>query len=145
MDQEYFESTIEPMLSQPHVEFIGEIGEDEKQKFLGDALGLLFPIDWPEPFGLVMIEALACGTPVIAYPCGSVPEILAHGVTGFLVQSMEEAVGAVRSLASIERATCRRVFEERFTSDRMARDYVAAYERIIASTEGEPRLDPRAA
>ena len=131
-DVEYFEDQIRPLLALPHVEFIGEIGEDEKCDFLGGATALLFPIDWPEPFGLVLIEALACGTPVVAYNEGSVPEIIEDGVTGFLVQSVSEAVRAVGRLSSLDREVCRRIFEERFTAARMAGDYVKIYERIIA-------------
>jgi glycosyltransferase involved in cell wall biosynthesis len=131
-DIEYFERQIRPLLAVPHVEFVGEISETEKSDFLGDASALLFPIDWPEPFGLVLIEALACGTPIVAYDEGSVPEIVEDGVTGFLVQSVTEAVAAVNRLESIDRAACRRNFEDRFTAARMAADYVELYERIIS-------------
>jgi glycosyltransferase involved in cell wall biosynthesis len=131
-DAEYFESRIKPLLDNSIVEFIGEIGALEKNEFLGNASALLFPINWQEPFGLVMIEALACGVPVIAYPFGSVPEIIEDGVTGFLVRDVGEAVQAVRRISTIDRRICRQVFERRFTSKRMARDYVAIYERIIA-------------
>jgi glycosyltransferase involved in cell wall biosynthesis len=135
-DLEYFES-IAPLLDQPGIEFVGEIGDDEKQEFLGDATALLFPIDWPEPFGLVMIESLACGTPVIAHPRGSVPEILDHEATAFLVDDIDAAVEAVRLVRSLDRKLCRRVFEERFSVERMARDYVEVYRRTIASHEQE--------
>ena len=131
-DIEYFERQIRPLLTLPHVEFIGEITEDEKSDFLGEATALLFPIDWPEPFGLVLIESLAPGTPIVAYDEGSVREILDDGVTGFLVQSVSEAVAAVGHLSSIDRAACRRAFEERFTVGRMAADYVAIYEDLIS-------------
>jgi glycosyltransferase involved in cell wall biosynthesis len=144
-DVDYFESKIVPMLADPQVEFIGEIREHEKQEFLGNALALLFPIDWPEPFGLVMIESLACGTPVIAYPAGAVPEVLDHGVTAYLVHDIDQAVDAVHAVRALDRRTCRRVFEERFTVERMAMDYVAIYERVHESTDIEPRLDPWAA
>lgn len=130
-DQEYFENEIEPMLEHPLVDFIGEINEEEKDEFLGNALGLLFPIDWPEPFGLVMIEALACGTPVIAYRHGSVPEVLEDEHTGFLVDSCEEAVCAARRIDEIDRDDCRAYFEERFAVSRMAEDYLDVYERLL--------------
>jgi glycosyltransferase involved in cell wall biosynthesis len=131
-DLEYFEHQIRPLLALPHVEYIGEITQDEKSDFLGDAAALLFPIDWPEPFGLVLTEALACGTPVVAWDEGSVPEILEDGVSGFLVQSVGEAVRAVGRLSTLDRSVCRRIFEERFTAARMAADYVGIYERIIS-------------
>ena len=130
-DKEYFESTIRELLDHPLVEFIGEIGEREKQDFLGNASALLFPIDWPEPFGLVMIEAMACGTPVIAYSMGSAPEIIDEGVTGYLVSSLEEAARAVELAGKLDRKTCRRVFEERFSVRRMASDYLDVYRRVI--------------
>lgn len=129
-DVEYFENVIEPLLEAPGVEFIGEIGDDDKSEFLGNARALLFPIDWPEPFGLVMIEAMACGTPVVAYRNGSVAEIVEHGATGFVVQRRDEAVDAVLACASISRARCREAFEQRFTAQRMARDYLDVYERL---------------
>lgn len=129
-DRKYFETKIRPLLDNPFVEFMGEIGYPEKNEFLGNALALLFPIDWPEPFGLVMIESLACGTPVIAYPRGSVPEILDHRRTGFLVNDVDTAVEAVKSISQINRADCRLSFDERFTSVRMATDYLALYARL---------------
>jgi glycosyltransferase involved in cell wall biosynthesis len=132
MDREYFDSVIKPLLSAPGVEFIGEINETDKQKFLGDALALLFPVDWPEPFGLVMIEALACGTPVIARPCGSVPEILHHGVTGFIGSSLDELVSAVDHIGALSRQKCRDEFERRFTTEVMA----ANYERVFYQLSG---------
>jgi glycosyltransferase involved in cell wall biosynthesis len=128
-DRDYFEQVIRPMLHGPGVEFVGEIAEEDKDAFLGNALALLFPIDWPEPFGLVMIEAMARGTPVIAFARGSVPEIVKSGVTGFVVGDVPEAVQAVERAASLDRARIRREFERRFTADRMARDYVALYAR----------------
>ena len=131
-DQEYFDTVIEPLLHDPLVEFIGEIADDEKNAFLGNAQALLFPIDWPEPFGIVMIEAMACGTPVIAYSHGSVPEVMEQGRTGYVVEELDDAVEAVRRLSRLSRARCRAVFEERFTAARMARDYVAVYERLVA-------------
>jgi len=130
VDREYFEH-LKPMFKRPLVEYLGEVGDHEKQEFLGNALALLFPIDWPEPFGLVMIESMACGTPVIAFRRGSVPELLQDGVTGFVVDDLSEAVSAVRRVASLDRKRCRREFEQRFTATRMARDYVSIYSRLL--------------
>jgi len=130
-DKDYFVSMVEPLLDDSLIEFVGEIGDDEKGEFLGNALALVFPIDWPEPFGLVMIEALACGTPVIAYHHGSVPEVLEHGRTGFIVTGLHEAVQAVRCIAELSREQCRATFEQRFTAARMTRDYLQVYERLI--------------
>ena len=113
------------------VEFVGEIGEHEKQDFLGNAAGLLFPVNWPEPFGLVTIEAMACGTPVIAFDRGSVREIIEHGTTGFIVRNECEAVRAVETLPMIDRAEVRHVFEQRFTARRMAEDYLDLYESLV--------------
>jgi glycosyltransferase involved in cell wall biosynthesis len=143
LDQPYFDEVIAPLLNDPLVEFVGEVNEAQKDEFLGNAAALLFPIDWPEPFGLVMIEALACGTPVIAYPHGSVPEILNHGETGFLVTSIDEAVAAVDEIPSIDRARCRAVFEERFSVERMAQDYLRLYSGLaeIPVSEGTAWLD----
>jgi len=132
VDREYFAERIKPMLGAAHVEFIGEIGDDEKGAFLGNAAGLLFPIAWREPFGLAMIEAMACGTPVIAFRNGSVPEVIDEGVTGFIVEDEEQAAIAARQLRGLDRARIRRVFEERFTARRMAEDYVTVYRRLIA-------------
>ncbi|HYE61241.1 MAG TPA: glycosyltransferase family 4 protein [Phycisphaerales bacterium] len=129
-DYEHFDRVIKPMLNVHGVHFIGEIGDHQKTDFFGNAAALLFPIDWPEPFGLVMIEAMACGTPVIAYPRGSVPEIIDHGVTGFIVESVDEAVEAIGRLSSFDRRRCRERFEERFTARRMARDYLEVYRRL---------------
>jgi glycosyltransferase involved in cell wall biosynthesis len=130
-DQDYFEEQIRPLLAQPHVEYIGEIADAEKGAFLAGAHALLFPIDWPEPFGLVMIEAMACGVPVIAFNHGSVPEVLEEGRTGFLVNDLDAAVRAVDRLPQLSRAAVRRRFEERFTARRMAEDHVALYERLV--------------
>ena len=130
-DLQYYRSEIEPLLDHPLIEFIGEISDDEKNDFVGNALALVCPYDWPEPFGLVLIEALACGTPVLAYRRGSIPEIIEHGTTGFVSENLSEMVAAVERLAEIDRQRCRASFEQRFTADRMARDYVALYERII--------------
>jgi glycosyltransferase involved in cell wall biosynthesis len=139
-DERYFREEIEPLLDHPLVEYVGEIGDAEKQAALGDALALLFPIDWPEPFGLTMIESMACGTPVVAFRRGSVPEVVEHGLTGYVVDSVEEAVEAVRTLDRLDRAAIRRRFEERFTAERMARDYVALYERLRAGDVGGRRF-----
>ncbi|HZR70249.1 MAG TPA: glycosyltransferase family 4 protein [Burkholderiales bacterium] len=135
LDQQYFEEVIRPMLNGPGVEFVGEIGEAEKRRFLGDALALLFPIDWPEPFGLVMIEAMACGTPVLAWRCGSVPEIMVNGVTGFVVDDERGAAAAIGRIGTLDRAACRRVFEERFSAQRMAREYLSVYRRLLEPPE----------
>jgi glycosyltransferase involved in cell wall biosynthesis len=133
VDRPYFEQCIRPLLAGPGVEFVGEIEDRDKDRFLGEALGLLFPIDWPEPFGLVMVEAMACGTPVVAYRCGSVPEVMVDGVTGYIVEGEEDAIDAVGRLDSIARADCRRVFEQRYTVERMARSYLDVYQRIAHS------------
>jgi glycosyltransferase involved in cell wall biosynthesis len=138
VDREYFNEIVEPLLRGPNVEYLGEIGDGEKDEFLGNAFALVFPIDWPEPFGLVMIEALACGTPVIAYRRGSVPEVLEDGVTGFIVSGLEDAVRAAERIGSLDRRGCRRVFEERFSARRMARDYVAVYQRLTARSSSDP-------
>ena len=127
VDREYFEATIKPMLDHPLVEYIGEISEREKQEFLGGAYALMFLIDWPEPFGLAMIEALACGTPVIAFRRGSVPEVIDHGSTGFIVSSVEEAVDAIPQVAKLNRADCRKAVDGQFSSYRMAKDYLIQY------------------
>ncbi|MCX8071028.1 MAG: glycosyltransferase family 4 protein [Candidatus Binatia bacterium] len=142
-DQAYYETVVRPMLRQPGVEFLGEITEAEKSEFLGNAAALLFPVDWPEPFGLVMIEAMACGTPVIAFRRGSVPEVLEDGVTGFIVEHEGEAVRALDRLGDLDRHTIRRVFEQRFTAERMARDYLALYEALL-SQEQNGRLEEAA-
>jgi glycosyltransferase involved in cell wall biosynthesis len=130
-DRGYFEREIRPLLDHPLVEFVGEIGGDTKAEFLGGALGLLFPIDWPEPFGLVMIEAMACGTPVIARPCGAVPEVVVDGRTGFIADTIDELVHAVKRIYEIDRADCRRDVETRFSVARMVDDYEAIYRRLI--------------
>lgn len=132
-DLEYYELHVKHLLEHPLVEFVGEISDHEKNEFLGNALALLFPIDWMEPFGLVLIEAMACGTPIVACGNGSVPEIVRHGVNGFIVSNQEDAVKAVRNIALIDRRECRRVFEERFTATRMAADYLAVYARVLES------------
>ncbi|HUN80734.1 MAG TPA: glycosyltransferase family 4 protein [Phycisphaerae bacterium] len=130
-DRSYFESEVAPLMRLPHVEYLGEINEKEKGPLLGGAQALLFPIDWPEPFGLVMIESMACGTPVIAFRGGSVDEVMDEGVTGFIVESVDEAVKAVERIPEISRRRCRDVFESRFSAERMARDYLAVYENMV--------------
>jgi glycosyltransferase involved in cell wall biosynthesis len=143
-DEEYYEAVVKPLMDHPLVEFIGEISDREKPEFLSGAYGLLLPIDWPEPFGLVMIEAMACGTPVIAYNRGSVPEIIDQGLTGFIVEDELSAVNAVGRLADMDRAAIRKHFETRFSARRMAHDYVEAYRsqmeqktqlRLVSSAE----------
>src|SRR6266478_3200769 len=129
-DREYFSDSIKPILNHRLIELMGEIGEDQKDEFLGNALALLFPIDWPEPFGLVLIEAMACGTPVIAYPSGSVPEIIEEGRTGFLVSDLQGAARAVEQVSQLNREECRRSFEERFSATRMTKDYLTVYEKL---------------
>lgn len=138
-ERKYFQEQIEPMLGGPYVEFVGEISDKEKSDFLGNARALLFPIDWPEPFGLAMIESMACGTPVVAFRCGSVPEVVDQGVTGFIVDNLDDAAGAVERVRSLDRRRCRKVFEERFSAERMARDYVGVYERILGEGHGDER------
>jgi glycosyltransferase involved in cell wall biosynthesis len=127
---EYFDQ-IRPLLENPWVEYVGELGQEEKNKFLGEALALLFPIDWPEPFGLVMIEAMACGTPTIAFRRGSVPEILEDGVSGFVVDNISNAVQAVERVSSIDRRGCRQAFEQRFTANRMALQYLSIFNQVL--------------
>ncbi|MBV8614563.1 MAG: glycosyltransferase family 4 protein [Acetobacteraceae bacterium] len=137
-DKKYWEGQIKPLVDRsPHVEFIGEINDAQKPDFLSGAHALLFPIDWPEPFGLVMIEAMACGTPVIAFPFGSVPEVIDHGVTGFIVPDEAAAVSAIGNLDRLDRRQVRRQFERRFTARRMAEDYVSVYEELCV---GQPPM-----
>lgn len=131
-DRAYYEEVVRPLIDNSLVEFIGEIGDAEKNKFLGEALALVFPIDWPEPFGLVMIEAMACGTPVIAFKNGSVPEILEEGKTGFIVANIDMAIAAIDALPDFDRRTCREIFERRFSAERMAIDYLNVYEELVA-------------
>jgi glycosyltransferase involved in cell wall biosynthesis len=147
-ERDYYKQTIEPLLHEcrSQVEFIGEVGGRDKDEFLGNARALLFPIDWPEPFGLVMIEAMACGTPVIAYRQGSVPEVMMDGLTGFIVDTEDEAVRAVGRVAELDRQACRRVFEERYDAARMAHDYVEVYRRLsdeIRNPKSEIRNEAR--
>src|SRR5579859_2885985 len=137
-DQDYYDEIIKPLIDHPLVEYIGEIGDHEKSDFLSGALGLLVPIDWPEPFGLVMIEAMACGTPVIAYNRGSVPEIVEEGLTGFIVEDEMSAAAAVNRLSHLDRGTIRKRFETRFTARRMALDYMATYRSLMEASA--PRI-----
>jgi glycosyltransferase involved in cell wall biosynthesis len=131
-DLSYWRDVIRPMIEQqPEVEFVGEINEEQKAAFLGDAAALLFPIDWPEPFGLVMIEAMSCGTPVLAFRSGSTPEVIENGVSGFVVASMGEAVAAAEKLALLDRGLVRRAFERRFTVECMTRHYLAIYQQRL--------------
>jgi len=139
-DQEYYDALIKPMIDHPLVEYIGEIGDHEKSDFLSGAIGLLVPIDWPEPFGLVMIEAMACGTPVIAYNRGSVPEIVEDGKTGFIVEDEISAVADVGRLAELDRGAIRKHFEVRFTARRMALDYLNTYQAMIEAVTPRMKL-----
>ena len=142
-DQAYWDTKIRPMVEvhHPDVEFIGEINERDKESFLGGAAALLFPVDWPEPFGLVMIEAMACGTPVIAFRRGSVPEIVTEGVSGFVVDTIEEAVTAVGRATRLDRAKVRAEFDCRFTAERMARDYVNIYKKLVSKRSRSVQLE----
>ncbi len=130
-DEVYFEDVIRPLLSHPLIEYVGEVNDATKQVLLGDALGVLLPIDWPEPFGLTIIEAMACGTPTIAFRAGSVPELIRHGETGFIVDDVDEAVAAVPELPTLDRRTIRNEFETRFSAARMVDQYCAVYEALI--------------
>ena len=136
VDQDYFKSVVKPLMDSPQIEYLGEIGDAEKNDFLGNAYALLFPIDWPEPFGLVMIEAMACGTPVIAKAYGSVPEVLKHGENGFIISNVEEAVLAIQKISSISRQRCRESFEKRFTAEHMARGYMKIYKKMMQERDG---------
>ena len=138
VDEGYFRNNIKPLLNHPLIEYIGEINEREKNDFLGKAYALLFPINWPEPFGLVMIEAMACGTPVVAFRRGSVPEVMHHGETGFIVDTVKEAIEAVEKIPTVSRYCCRYIFETRFSAQRMTYDYLQAYSEQITN-----RLQPR--
>ena len=133
VDEAYFHSEIQPLLNHPNIEYIGEINDRHKSKFLGEARALLFPIDWPEPFGLTMIEAMACGTPVLAFRNGSVPEIVDQGVTGYVVDNINEAICALGRVLSLDRGRVRRRFEERFTATRMAKEYLRVYEKLVGA------------
>jgi len=142
-DQHYFEEKIKTLFGHPLVTYIGEINEQQKGEFLGKAKALLFPIDWNEPFGIVMIEAMACGTPVIAWNMGSVPEIIENGKSGFIVNSIEESINALDKLSYVKRESVRKAFEERFTAKRMAADYLKVYEDIIAGRSGEQIMNTK--
>lgn len=144
LDEPYFKSEVEPLFADPMVEYIGEVGDQEKRALLESARALLFPIDWPEPFGLVMIEAFACGTPVIAWRNGAIAEIVEDGVTGFVVDNMEEAIRAAQHVGDIDRRRCRAAFERRFTVRTMTDNYLHAYERLIGAPHGM-HLAPRPA
>jgi glycosyltransferase involved in cell wall biosynthesis len=137
-DEDYFNRVIAPLVDGTQVEFLGEIGDARKNDFLGRAMALLFPIDWPEPFGIVMVESLACGTPVVAYRRGSVPEVLDHGQTGCIVESFEGALDALDGLCRTSRRQCRAIFESRSTAGRMAADYVGVYRKLLG--EAAPKL-----
>jgi glycosyltransferase involved in cell wall biosynthesis len=137
-DWDYYRTVIRPLLEEPDVEFIGEVGDGEKAEFLGNARALLFPIDWPEPFGLVMAESLACGAPVIARRRGSVPEVVEHGVTGWIGETDDELAHACGHLEAIDRATCRAIAEQRFSSAVMTDGYVQAYHRLLSSDSYQP-------
>jgi hypothetical protein len=139
VDQSYWDDEIRPLIERyPNVEFIGEINEGQKAQFLGEASALLFPVEWPEPFGLVMIEAMACGTPVIAFRRGSVPEIVENGTSGFIVDTVEQAVDAVHRIPRLDRSRVRATFEQRFTVERMAQEYVEIYRTLVAQRRDLP-------
>ena len=133
---------IRPLLAKPHVEYVGEIADEQKAEFLSRAVALIVPIDWPEPFGLVMIEAMACGAPVIAFNRGAVPELIEDGVTGFVVEDEMSAAGALRHISRLSRTVIRKRFEERFTARRMAREYLALYRDLLDGTMLRPRIAP---
>jgi len=135
-DLEYYKTSIRKLMKRPHVEYIGEINEQEKAQLLGNARAVLFPIDWPEPFGMVMIEALACGTPVIAYNNGSVPEVLDDGQSGFIVESIEQAVEALKRIDTLDRSHVRGIFERRFSAKAMTENYVKLYQKLIPKAKG---------
>jgi glycosyltransferase involved in cell wall biosynthesis len=139
---EYFEEVVRPLLDGPGVEFVGEINDSRKQEFLGNAIALVFPIDWPEPFGLVTIEAMACGTPVLARPCGSIPEILEHGVSGIIAETVDDLADAARRARDMSRRACRAAFDRRFTAAIMASNYEQLYLRLIESRAAASKRRP---
>ena len=141
---EYYHAVIEPLLDHPLIEFVGEVTDLEKDDFIGDAYAMLAPYDWPEPFGLVFIESLACSTPVIAYRRGSIPEIIDHGITGFVCETMEEMIQSVRHVSLLKRAQCRQAFEARFSTERMVRDYIKVYEQLVGVQAKPSSLLPQA-
>jgi glycosyltransferase involved in cell wall biosynthesis len=146
VDEDYFRSEIVPLIDGPGVDFIGEINEREKAKFLGEAAALLFPVDWPEPFGEVMIEAMACGTPVLAFRCGSIPEVIEDGITGKVVDNEQDAIAALPGLLSYDRRAVRQRFEERFIATRMAKEYVSIYRKSLTkrtTSDKEESIRPR--
>jgi glycosyltransferase involved in cell wall biosynthesis len=143
-DRAYYEREIKHLLTAPNVEFVGEINEQQKGEFLGNAYAYLFPIDWPEPFGLTMIESMACGTPTIAFRRGSVPEVITDGLSGFIVDNMDDAVRATKEAGALDRAACRAEFMKRFSAPIMARQYVKVYESIVAAKSGAPETVPAA-
>jgi glycosyltransferase involved in cell wall biosynthesis len=140
VDHDYFEEMIRPLLAKPHVQFLGEISDAQKSDFLSRAVALIVPIDWPEPFGLVMIEALACGTPVIAFNRGAAPELIEDGVTGFVVEDETSAVGALRHVSRLSRTVVRQRFEERFAARRMAKEYLELYRDLLGGASRRPRI-----
>ena len=141
-DKTYYEDVIKPLLGHPLIEFIGEINESQKTDFIGKAKALLFPINWEEPFGMVMIEAMACGTPVIAFKCGSVPEVIDEGKSGFMVSTVKQAIEAVNKLPQLTRKGVRQVFDKRFTAERMANDYLDIYASVIEDCKNEGSGQP---
>jgi len=143
VDIDYFNDDVRDLMRKPHVEFIGEISDNQKSEFLSEALALIVPIDWPEPFGIVMIEAMACGTPVVAYNRGSVPEIVEDGLTGFVVEDETSAVAAIRNISKLSRTAIRQRFDERFTASRMARDYLEIYREVCGLKSGVETFKPR--
>jgi glycosyltransferase involved in cell wall biosynthesis len=147
VDRAYFEAEVRPLLDHRLIEFVGEIGDEQKAEFLGNARALLFPIAWPEPFGLVMIEAMACGTPVIAYDCGAVPEVIEDGRSGFIVNSEEQALEAIVRVSELDRHVVRASFEQRFTAHKMASAYLDVYADLIHAHQADRFRDhtPRAA
>lgn len=144
-DKKYFETEIKHLLDHPLVDYIGEINEDQKSGFLGNAYALLSPVDWPEPFGLVIIEAMACGTPVITRPYGSIPEIMVQGQTGYVVDTVEESIDALKKLEKFDRCQCRRIFEQRFTARSMAQNYAALYNHLITNPKRSRVKEPELA
>jgi len=141
-DKEYFKEVVQPLLANPLTQFMGEIPESDKNGFLGNAIALLAPINWPEPFGMVMIEAMACGTPVIAFRRGSVPEVIDEGRSGVIVSTVDEAVAAIKNGKLVRRKSCRESFERRFTAPRMAREYLAIYERMVEPNNSITAMEP---
>jgi glycosyltransferase involved in cell wall biosynthesis len=143
VDRDYFERLIKPLLNQPLIEYIGEVTDGEKERFLCEAYALLFPIDWPEPFGLVLIEAMACGTPVLAFRRGSVPEIIDNGVTGYIVDDCEQAVKALQEVPRLSRWAIRQCFKRKFSAERMALDYISLYQQLVSEASKIASSEPR--